>query len=138
MYVACLRFRIQYIYMYMYKLLWMDKMYLCICNCQYSDLFTTCMCAFCVFQTISELGIDSARQSSATPKSRVTSAVRRRGAYPLVGGYGSALSMGSPSRENVSTRSSVPLLQNTGGIFETLESHQVYYTKIWSKSTSML
>ena len=78
----------------------------------------------CVFQTISELGIDSAGQSSATPKSRVTSAIRRRGVCPSVGGYGSALSMGTPSRDNVS-RPSVPLLHNTGGIFETLESHQV-------------
>ena len=82
------------------------------------------------FQTISELGIDSAHQSSATPKSRVTSAVRRRGAYHSVGGYGSALSVGSPSRENVS-RSSVPLLHNTGGIFETLESHQVNRDKMY-------
>lgn len=86
-----------------------------------------------MFQTISELGIDSVCQSSATPKSRVTSAVRRKGAYPLVGGYGSTLSVGSPSRENVSTRSSVPLLQNTGGIFETLESHQVLKLMIMYK-----
>ena len=97
----------------------------------YSDNITVTACVlFVFFQTISELGIDSAHQSSATPKSRVTSAVRRRGAYPLVGGYGSALSVGSPSRENVSTRSSVPLLQNTGGIFETLESHQVHVLKL--------
>ena len=88
-----------------------------------------------MFQTISELGIDSVCQSSATPKSRVTSAVRRKGAYPLVGGYGSTLSVGSPSRENVSTRStcSVPLLKNTGGIFETLESHQVLKLMIMYK-----
>ena len=80
------------------------------------------------FQTISELGIDSGGQSSATPKSRVTSAVRRRGACPSVGGHGSTLSVVTPSGENVS-RPSVPLLHNTGGIFETLESHQVYKHK---------
>ncbi len=65
-------------------------------------------------------------RSSATPKSRapstrVTSGVRRVG--------GGAASITLPTTPGHMTVGKVPLLCNTGGIFETLESHQVSWEK---------
>ena len=70
-------------------------------------------------QTISDLGIDS---DHSTPKSRtparVTSAIRRGVSHSV-----SVVSGGTPLGEG--RQKGIPLLSNTAGIFETLDSHQV-------------
>ena len=87
-------------------------------------------------QAISDLGVDAMSHASATPKSRapsarVTSGVRRlpNVTYPTV----SATPGGTGP-----TQPSVLLLSNTGGIFETLESHQVSCWYRWIVKSSCL
>ncbi len=83
-----------------------------------TPILHVCTCILSL-QALSELAME---RSSTTPKSRapstrVTSGVRRVG--------GGAASITLPTTPGHMTVGKVPLLCNTGGIFETLESHQV-------------
>ena len=82
------------------------------------------MCSlFYCLKTISELGIEvsSTTPKSRAPSARVTSGIRRGPSHTGAGGQTSVTMTSTPRH----VTGKVPLLCNTGGIFEALEGHQV-------------